>query len=57
MKIFRKNGKYGAKEGIRVIVPAEYDSLLDMIERDPYFTKNQEGMQCSGKEKVEQESF
>lgn len=57
MKMFIKNGKFGAREGIKVIVPAVYDDMLQMVENDPYFTKKQEVMDNEKKQKPDQKTL
>ncbi len=41
MKIFKKSGKYGVREGFKVIVEPTYSSTREMVENDPFFNKKQ----------------
>lgn len=41
MKVFKENGKYGVKNGFRIIVEPKYISKSEMVENDPFFNKKQ----------------
>lgn len=38
MKVFKVNGKYGVKEGNKIIVKPVYMSASDMVANDSFFT-------------------
>ncbi len=38
MKVFKVNGKYGVKEGNKIIVQPVYTSTRDMVANDSFFT-------------------
>lgn len=38
MKVFKVNGKYGVKEGNKIIVQPIYASASDMVANDSFFT-------------------
>ena len=41
MKVFKVNGKYGVKEGNKIIVQPVYTSTRDMVANDSFFMKNE----------------